>query len=284
MSTPVVVQVPGSASAWEADAGIAELARIAATADDLNFDFLTCSEHVAIPTADAATRGAVYFDPLATLSFLAARTTRIRLATSVLVLAYHHPLQIAKQFGTLDAISDGRLVLGVGIGSLEAEFDLIGASWRRRSSRADDAIRALRASLSEPEPVYDGPSYSYAGVTVRPHAVQSHVPIWVGGRSIHSLRRAVLLADGWMPFGLRADVVAEMLGHVTVPPSFDIILPAGPMDPDNDPDGARRQLEIVAAAGATAVTCSVTATSVEHYCDQLALLAEIGRTLKGESN
>ena len=93
-------------------------------------------------------RGTRYWDPLATLGYLAARTQRIRLATNVLVLAYHHPLEIAKRYGTLDKVSNGRLILGVGVGSLKEEFDLLGAPFDDRGPRGDDALRALRASLS----------------------------------------------------------------------------------------------------------------------------------------
>ena len=113
LSTPVVVSLPSMASEWEATAGIDEVARIAQAADDLGFEYLTCSEHIAIPVADAASRGSTYWDPLATLGFLAARTSSIRLATSVVVLGYHHPLEIAKRYGTLDRICDGRLILVV---------------------------------------------------------------------------------------------------------------------------------------------------------------------------
>ena len=87
LSTPVLVQTPAAASPWERDAGIEDVARIAETADRLGFDYLTCSEHVAVPVADAAVRGSVYWDPLATFGFLAARTTRIRLATSQQLVA-----------------------------------------------------------------------------------------------------------------------------------------------------------------------------------------------------
>jgi hypothetical protein len=182
LSTPVVIQLPGVASAWEAAAGIDEVARIAEVADGLGFDYLTCSEHVAVPVDAADSRGATYWDPLATLAFLAARTSRIRLATSVLVLGYHHPLEIAKRYGTLDRISGGRLVLGVGVGSLAPEFALLDAAWEGRGARADDAVRALRASLSTTRPVYDGEYFRFDSFAVEPCAVQRRVPIWVGGR------------------------------------------------------------------------------------------------------
>lgn len=274
LSTPVVVQAPGVASPWEAVADVEDLARIATVADDLGFDYLTCSEHIAIPSAEVSARGAVYWDPLATLGFLAARTRRIRLATSVLVLGYHHPLEIAKRYGTLDRVSGGRLVLGVGIGSLTEEFGLLGVPWARRAERADDALRALRASMSTPSPRYDGPFYRYEGMTVLPHAEQERVPLWVGGRSAGSLRRAVELADGWMPFGLAPGEVCEMLGGIDLPAGFEVLLSAT-VDPETDPVGSRARLQTLRDAGATAITCAVRADSAGHYCDQLARLRDI---------
>src|SRR5580693_6274655 len=111
--TPVVFQPPGQANPWEADGDVEDIAAIARAADELGYHHLTCSEHVGIPEASAGRRGAVYWDPLATLGFLAAQTTRIRLATHVLVLGYHHPLALVKRYGTLDRLSGGRLVLGL---------------------------------------------------------------------------------------------------------------------------------------------------------------------------
>lgn len=274
LSTPVVVQTPAAASPWEAGAGIDEIARIAETADRLGFDYLTCSEHVAVPVGDAALRGAVYWDPLATLGFLSACTSRIRLATSVLVLGYHHPLEIAKRYGTLDRVSGGRLILGVGVGSLKPEFELLDAPWEERGARADDAIRALRSALSVAEPSYDGDFYRFGGMVVEPHAEQARVPIWVGGRSRRSLRRAVTLAEGWMPFGLRVAEIADVVTSVDVPEGFDIALPVGPLDP-REPNGCLSRLRALRDVGATAVTCSVAADSADHYCEQLGALRRL---------
>lgn len=273
LSTPVVTRLPGVASEWERDADIDDLARIAARADELGFDYLTASEHVIIPDDVAATRGATYWDPVATLAFLAARTATIRLATSVVVLGYHHPLEIAKRYGTLDRLSGGRLVLGVGVGSLAAEFELLGAAWDDRGARADDAIRALRASLSNTTPTYHGEYYHFDSVVVRPCAVQPRVPIWVGGRTQRSLRRAVELGDGWMPFALGPDDIAKMLARVEFPDDFEILLPTGrAVDPIGSPADTTRQLTILRDAGATAVTCFVAADSAARYCEQLAAL------------
>src|SRR5215510_10194902 len=145
--TPVVTCHPAHSAAWEAEAGPAEIARIAVAADRLGYHHLTCSEHTAIPVAVAPVRGARYYDPLATFGFLAAQTTRIRFVTHVLVLGYHHPLAIAKRYGTLDRLSGGRLVLGVGVGTLAEEFQLLGARFDGRGPIYEDALRALRAAF-----------------------------------------------------------------------------------------------------------------------------------------
>ena len=278
--TPVLTLVPGAHARWEAEAGIEEVARIAQAADRLGYDHLTCSEHVAVPAEAAAVRGARYWDPLATFGFLAARTERVRFATDVLVLGYHHPLAIAKQYGTLDRVSGGRLVLGVGVGSLREEFDLLGAAFEDRGRRADDALRALRASLSRREPEYHGAYADFAGLVVEPHAVQERVPLWVGGRSVRSLRRALELGDGWVPFGLRTDELRTMLDTVTRtterPAGFEVVLSVGrPLDPLTDPDGVRRRLDAVTSAGATIVGAGIRADSVTHYLDQLGALADL---------
>ena len=278
------MQLPGVASDWERDAGPEELAAIARVADELGYDHLTCAEHIAVPENAAGGRGLTYWDPLSTLGFLAAHTRRIRLATSVIVLGYHHPLEIAKRFGTLDRLSGGRLVLGVGVGSLADEFALLGAEFEDRGARADDALAALRASLSTTHPVYDGRFYRYGGVVVEPCAVQPHVPIWVGGRTLRSLRRAVRLADGWMPFGLTITELADMLRRVDAPPGFEVVLPTGrAVDPLSDPDGAATRLSRLRDAGATAITCSVAARSAAHYLEQLAALRDIADRLEGEA-
>jgi probable F420-dependent oxidoreductase len=272
----MVMQLPGVASPWEADGTAADLALVAAAADDLGYDFLTCAEHVVVPAADAAVRGDTYWDPVATLGFLAAHTSRIRLATSVVVLGYHHPLQIAKQYGTVDQLSGGRVVLGVGVGSLEAEFSMLGAPFDDRGPRGDDAMRALRAALGRREPSYHGEFYSFSGLSVNPCAQQDRMPMWVGGRTRRSLRRAVELGEGWMPFALAPDALRTMLDSVSIPTGFEVVLStARALDPLGDPDGVRRALDALRDAGATSATCTVASRSAQDYCEQLVRLQEL---------
>ncbi|GAB3488545.1 TIGR03619 family F420-dependent LLM class oxidoreductase [Nocardiopsis coralliicola] len=276
IASPVVTRVPGAHSEWEHAAGIEELGAIAEAADRLGLHHLTCSEHVAVPEGEAERRGAVYWDPLAVFGYLAARTSRIRLATQVLVLGYHHPLEIAKRYGTLDRVSGGRLVLGLGVGSLEEEFTLLGAEFAGRGARADDALAALRSGLSERTPEHHGPHYDYAGMVVEPHAVQERVPLWIGGRTRRSLRRALEHGDGWVPFGLSAAELSEMLGGIEPPPGFEVVLaPGRPLDPGGDPSGAESALGRLREAGATLAGVRIDSRSAEHFCDQLGALAEV---------
>jgi probable F420-dependent oxidoreductase len=274
--TPVLTMMPGAHARWEEGGTIEDVALIAETADVLGYDHITCSEHFAVPPDQALRRGGTYWDPLSTFGYLAARTTRIRLATNVLVLGYHHPLEIAKQYGTLDRISGGRLVLGVGVGTLKEEFDLLGASFDDRGDRADDALRALRATLSTTDPSYEGKYYDFRDVVVDPSAVQRHVPIWVGGRTRRSLRRATQLADGWCPFGIGAGQAGDWLRRADLPSVFEVRLsPESPFDPVAEPAAVTDVLGSLAQAGATIVEARVVHHSLAHYLEQLEALAHL---------
>jgi alkanesulfonate monooxygenase SsuD/methylene tetrahydromethanopterin reductase-like flavin-dependent oxidoreductase (luciferase family) len=180
----------------------------------------------------------------------------------VLVLAYHHPFEIAKRYGTLDAITGGRLILGVGVGSLEEEFALLGAPFADRGDRGDDSLRELRRVMSARE---------VDGFIIDPHAVQERVPIWIGGRTFRSLRRAVEFADGWCPFGLKADDIAAMLGRVgDLPNGFEVVLFPEPMpDPVGDLARARSIVAPYVEAGATTLNLRMQSESLAHCLEQV---------------
>ncbi len=276
--TPVVTNVPGAHGRWERTATPADVVAVARAADALGYDHLTCAEHAAVPAAAATSRGARYWDPVATLGYLAAHTSTIRLAASVFVLGHHHPLALAKRCATLDLLSGGRLVVGVGVGSLAEEFNALGVPFADRGPRADDALRALRAALSAGDGAssYEGAHVAWRDMVVDPAAVQARVPLWVGGRTRRSLRRAVELADGWMPFGLDAAALASMLASVERPDGFDLVLaPARAVDPTGDPDAAADAVGELVMVGATIVSVRVFATSASHYVEQLHALAEV---------
>ncbi len=268
---------------WERAGGIDDVIAVAGEAERLGYDFVGCPEHVAIPDAVAATRGGRYWDPVTTLAFVAARTSSIRLLSHVAVLGYHHPLGLVKQYGSLDEASGGRVILGVGVGSLRAEFELLGADFDQRGALADDALGAIRASFGVRAPEYHGTHFEIAGWIVEPCGIPRHLDIWVGGRSRRSLRRAIELGDGWIPFGMGLDELAVLLGDPAVagalaerPQPLEVVLaPEPPLDPTGDPSGSRRALEAYAAVGATGLALRFRHHSRPHYVEQLGALAAL---------
>jgi probable F420-dependent oxidoreductase len=284
--TPVLTLLPRAHAAWEETGTFADVIGIVQEADRLGYHHCTCSEHIAIPVEVAETRGARYWDPLATFGALSVLTSNIRFAAHVLVLGYHHPLAIAKRYGTLDEIANGRVILGVGVGSLREEFELLGAPFDDRGERADDAMRALRASLSRREPEYRGRFFDFGGMVVEPHARQAHVPLWVGGRTARSLRRAVELGDGWAPFGLRTTELAGMLARARDTEAWaarthalDVVLQSEhPLDPLGEHARVTEQIDKFAEIGASGLNVRLVHHSSAHYKEQLAALAQITKT------
>jgi probable F420-dependent oxidoreductase len=282
--TPIVNLNPRfEAPAWERDGTMADVVAVAREAEKLGFGWISCPEHIAIPEEVASVRGGRYWDPLVTLSYVAASTSTIGLLSHVLVLGYHHPLEIVKRYGTLDGASAGRVILGVGVGSLQAEFELLGAEFADRGARADDSLRAIRASFGRSRPSYDGSHWRFSGLLVEPAGIDRPLSIWVGGRTRRSLRRALELGDGWIPFGLsRADLQA-MLGADPLAEqlaaragSFDLVLAPGPaLDPVGDPEAAAAVVRSYAALGATGLSLRFRHRSREHYIEQLAAMARV---------
>jgi len=271
---------------WEDDAGIEDVVTVVAAAEKAGYQWFSCPEHVCIPTPVASTRGGRYWDPLATLSFAAARTSTIGLLTHVLVLGYHHPLEVVKRYGSLDEASGGRVILGVGVGTLRPEFELLGVPYAERGARADDALRAIRASFGNKRPQYHGAYYAFDDVVVDPCGMARHVEIWVGGRTRRSLRRALELGDGWIPFGLTLPELQTLLDDEDLSvrraqrERFEVILaPEPPMDPVSEPGPCSETVEAYVAAGATGLHVRFVHRSREHYMEQLDALSELVRAL-----
>jgi len=202
MQLPVQSQSTIYAEGWEATAGPDDLAEIARTADRTGFAYLASCDHVAIPRRLAAAMSTIWYDPVATLAFLAGVTERVRLLSHVAVVGLRHPLLTAKQYATLDHLSGGRLILGVGAGHVREEFEVLGVDFERRGAVLDESIDALRAALGPEEfPEHHGKLYDFEGLGQRPRPAQERVPVWVGGSSPAAVRRAALKGDGWLPQG-----------------------------------------------------------------------------------
>ncbi|MFI6856049.1 LLM class F420-dependent oxidoreductase [Streptomyces sp. NPDC050416] len=212
---PVQSQSTIYAEPWEAAAGPEDLLAVARAADRAGFAYLACCDHVAIPRRLASAMSTVWYDPVATLGFLAAATERARLLSHVAVVGLRHPLLSAKQYATLDHLSGGRLILGVGAGHVREEFEVLGADFERRGAVLDESIDALRAAFGPEEfPEHHGKFYDFEGLGQRPRPAQDRVPVWVGGSSPAALRRAALKGDGWLPQGDPRDVLPDRIARV----------------------------------------------------------------------
>ncbi|MER6221045.1 LLM class F420-dependent oxidoreductase [Streptomyces sp900105755] len=212
---PVQSQSAIYAEPWEAGAAAADLVEIARAVERAGFAYLAVCDHVAIPRRLAGAMSTVWYDPVATLAHLAAVTERVRLLSHVAVVGLRHPLLSAKQYATLDHLSGGRLILGVGAGHVREEFEVLGVDFGQRGAVLDEAIDALRAALGPDEfPSHHGKFYDFEGLGQRPRPAQERVPVWVGGSSPAAVRRAALKGDGWLPQGDPRDRLPAQIGRL----------------------------------------------------------------------
>jgi len=177
------------------------IAELAVAAEVAGFAAVYTTEHPFPGDAWLDHGGHHAVDPLVALSFAAAATTSIRLHTNLFILALRNPFMAAKGIASLDVLSGGRLIMGIGAGYLEPEFDAVGASFADRNDRTDEAIAAMKAAWTGESVTFEGTGFRATGNTMlpRPHR-RPHPTLWIGGNSRRAIRRAVELADGWSPF------------------------------------------------------------------------------------
>ena len=185
------------------------LVGLACRAEELGFDSVWAHDHVFnVGHVFDRIGGKPYYEPLTLLSFVAARTSRVRLGTSVLVLPYHNPIRLAKTVATLDVLSAGRVILGVGVGAIEQEMEAMGTAFKERGPFTDEAIAVMRTLWTQEDPRFDGRYSRFAGMKFSPKPRQT-VPIVIGGVSRAAIRRAARLGDGWQPLGLSPEALGQ---------------------------------------------------------------------------
>jgi probable F420-dependent oxidoreductase len=156
-----------------------------------------------------------YYEPLTLLSYVAAGTQRVGLGTSVLVLPYHNPLRLAKTAATLDVLSGGRLILGVGVGGVAQESEAMGSPYGERGAITDEAIAIMKELWMKEEPSFSGKYHRFSGMPFSPKPLQKpHIPILIGGNSRAAIRRAVRLGNGWHPFAISPEAVGEGINYL----------------------------------------------------------------------
>ena len=180
-----------------------------------------------------------YYHPLGTLSYLAATTKKVLLGTSVLVLPYHNPVELAKYTASLDQMSGGRVTLGVGVGAMTEEFQALGIPMRQRASLTNESIKLMRELWSSPSPSYHSRRWEFSDLYFSPKPVQKpSIPIWVGGSSPGAIKRTALRGDGWHPTGVSPEGYSLGKQEIT-----DIAATAG-RDPSKMTWSARVEVEV----------------------------------------
>jgi len=191
------------------------VARVARAAEDAGFESLWAGEHVVLPDPQVPPSPMApqerALDPLVALTWAAAHTERLRLGTGIIILPQRNPLVLAKELASLDVLSVGRLIFGVGVGYLEPEFEAIGVPMTDRGPRTVEYLGAIRALWQDEHPSFEGRYVNFTGIDAHPRPLQRPVPIVMGGHTPAAFRRAVLHAHGWYGFALTPEAATDCI-------------------------------------------------------------------------
>lgn len=175
-------------------------------AESLGYHLAMISDHVAITPDVATLYPAPFYDPFLTLAWLAGQTRSIELGTTVIILPYRHPLQVARLSNNLDQLSNGRFILGVGVGWAEQEFAVLNVDYRQRGKLTDEYLEVIQSTWAGERASYRGESITVNDVWTGPPPIQQpHPPVWIGGNGLSAWRRAVRFGAAWHPIGIRVD-------------------------------------------------------------------------------
>ncbi|MEE9238206.1 MAG: TIGR03619 family F420-dependent LLM class oxidoreductase [Thermodesulfobacteriota bacterium] len=187
---------------------------ISRDAELLSFDSLWVSDHIVIPNSHKGF-GEIFYEPLITLSYIASLTSKIRLGTSVIILPYRNPVVLSKMISTIDVLSDGRLIFGIGAGWLREEFSSLGVDFDNRDNLTEEFIKVMKVLFEEDDPNYKGQFYNISSIKFLPKPVQKpHPPIWMGGNSNKAIRFALKHTSGWHSVGLIPKEILEKVDYI----------------------------------------------------------------------
>jgi probable F420-dependent oxidoreductase len=195
------------------------IAQVARAAEAAELESVWTGEHVVLPDPQAPPSPAhprtPFLDPSVALAHIAANTERIRLGTGIIILPQRNPVELAKELASVDVVSNGRLIFGLGAGYLEPEFRALGANYQERGAVTDEAIDALRALWTQEKPHFEGRYFRFAGIDAHPRPIQQpHPPIVIGGMSRAAAKRAAARGNGWYGFFTNPELTARSLGWI----------------------------------------------------------------------
>lgn len=197
------------------EVGIEDLQAVAGDAETLGFDSVWVSDHIVTPEHLHANIGPVFFDAFVVLSHVSAMTQRVKLGTTVLVTPYRNPLVAGKMVASLDVLSGGRVILGIGAGGAPDEFAALGVPEYQRGARTDEYLSAMIELWTNDPSSFHGRFVDFENVRFAPKPMQKpHPPIWVGGRSDAALRRAVRIGQAWHPTSMPLEALHERMSSL----------------------------------------------------------------------
>lgn len=265
------IHLPQYGRAASADA----ITTVARRAEELGFQDVWVSDHVVVP-AEQGYPSPYLYEPLLTMAWAAAATSRVRLGTSVLVVPHHHPLGMANSLASLDKLSGGRLTLGVGVGWSAAEFAALDQDFATRGKRMDEALDIYRAAW-EADPVsHDGGFYDFEGMKLQPKP-EARIPIWVGGGADAAIRRAAR-HDGYQGISTEPAEMAKLVQRLKDEGARDdfVISYRTGWDPNGmDPEQISEEAAAYAEAGVHHVVSAPWRSTVEEWVDSMEQLTEL---------
>jgi probable F420-dependent oxidoreductase len=253
------------------------ITRVARAAEELGYAGVFVSDHIVQP-ADQGYPSPRLFDPLVTLTWAAAITTEVDLGTSVLVVPQHNPLELANQLASLDALSGGRVVAGVGTGWSEAEYAALGYPFHGRGARLDETLRLWRTVWEDDPASFAGEHTRFDAIRVLPQPAH-RIPFWVGGSGERVWRRAVEQGDGLHLISVTPEEARAPIARVRAErpePEFVVSLRTG-WDPQGmEPDTIRAEMDAYREAGVSYVVCAPWRRTLDDWLASMEQLAAIG--------
>lgn len=233
ISIPGMIRYPAATAAWHSKMTPIDMVRVAQKADELGFDWIGVPDHIVMTEEWVTAMGNKWPHCLTSIAFFAGCTKRIKVTNTVLIAPYHQPVELAKMYSTLDYLSGGRLIVGLAVGYMEWEFNLLGVSFKDRGALTDECLDAMIELWTKDKPRYDGKFVQFDHIVFEPKPTQKpHPPIWIGGYSKASLRRAARVGDGWWPWTVARAQLPDKMEYMKSQPEwqkrprpFSIIMP-----------------------------------------------------------
>jgi probable F420-dependent oxidoreductase len=215
------MRYPAASQPWEDNLRTEDFQAIVRHVDDLGYDAIAVPEHIVMPLELGEALGHYWMEGLTSMAFIAGATRRVKVICTVSVLPYHNPIVYAKAIATLDVLSGGRVMLGIGVGHAEEEFKALDVPFADRGRMTDEYLQVMKELWTADRPAYEGEWINFDRIAFEPKPVSKpHPPIWIGGNTKAAIRRAARYGDGWNPWLITVDDLPDKLAYLHDQPEF----------------------------------------------------------------